>query len=168
MPPNKATNESMKPLEGSTNSKDQWKNHNGGHFSYNDGYHSEHSGYSDHDGNNNRRGYGYGNSYSLDTYSGNDYSIKTYSGGYGGDHHGAFSGSGCCPGVVDPLTMLALVGGIALATYFFEIQIRNSMLMMARKKRRKRELNLQADIVKETLDTFNEGKLSCLTLSNSY
>ena len=64
--------------------------------------------------------------------------------------------------------MLALVGGIALATYFFEIQIRNSMLMMARKKRRKRELNLQADIVKETLDTFNEGKLSYLTLSNNY
>ena len=100
---------------------------------------------------------GYGNGYSLDTYSGNDYSIKTYSGGhsggYGGDHHGAFSGSGCCPGVVDPLTMLALVGGIALATYFFEIQIRNSMLMMARKKRRKRELNLN-----ETIDIFNEGK----------
>ena len=132
MPPNKATNESMKPLEGSTNSKDQWKNHNSGHSSYNDGYHSEHSGYSDHDGNNDRLGYGYG------------------------DHHGAFSGSGCCPGVVDPLTMLALVGFIALATYFFEIQIRNSMLMMARKKRRKRELNLQA----ETLDIFNEGKLS--------
>ena len=62
--------------------------------------------------------------------------------------------------MVDPLTMLALVGGIALATYFFEIQIRNSMLMMARKKRRKRELNLQADIVNETLETFNEGKLS--------
>ena len=61
--------------------------------------------------------------------------------------------------MVDPLTMLALVGGIALATYFFEIQIRNSMLMMARKKRRKRELNLQADIVKETLNAFNEGKL---------
>ena len=30
--------------------------------------------------------------------------------------------------MVDPLTMLALVGFIGLATYFFEIQIRNSML----------------------------------------
>ena len=67
--------------------------------------------------------------------------------------------------MVDPLTMLALVGGIALATYFFEIQIRNSMLMMARKKRRKRELNLQADVVKQTLKAFNEGKLSYVILS---
>ena len=30
--------------------------------------------------------------------------------------------------MIDPLTLLALIGGIALATYFFEIQIRNSML----------------------------------------
>ena len=96
MPPNKATNESIKPLGGSTNSKDQWKNHNDGHSSYNDGYHTEHSGYSDHD----RLGYG---------------SFSSH-------------GSGCCPLVVDPLTMLALVGFIGLATYFFEIQIRNSML----------------------------------------
>ena len=88
------------PLEVSTNSKDQGKNHNGSHSSYNDGYHSEHSGYSDHDGYIDRLGYG------------------SFSGG----------GSGCCPGVIDPLTLLALVGGIALATYFFEIQIRNSML----------------------------------------
>ena len=100
MPPNKATNESIKPLGGSTNSKDQWKNHNDGHSSYNDGYHTEHSGYSDHDGYNDRLGYG--------SFSGH--------------------GSGCCPLVVDPLTMLALVGFIGLATYFFEIQIRNSML----------------------------------------
>ena len=76
---------------------------------------------------------GYGNGYSLDTYSGNDYSIKTYSGGhsggYGGDHHGAFSGGGdCCPLVVDPLTFAALIGFIALATYFFNVQIAASML----------------------------------------
>ena len=76
---------------------------------------------------------GYDNGYSLDTYSGNDYSIKTYSGGhsggYGGDHHGAFSGGGdCCPLVVDPLTFAALIGFIALATYFFNVQIAASML----------------------------------------
>jgi hypothetical protein len=69
------------------------------------------------------------NGYSLDTYSGDDYSIKTYSGGYGGDHHGAFSGGGdCCPLVVDPLTFAALIGFIGLATYFFNVQIAASML----------------------------------------
>ena len=70
----------------------------------------------------------------------------------------------CCPLVVDPLTYAALIGFIGLATYFFNEFIAMSMLMMAR-KRRKRELNLHSDIVNETLDTFNEGKLSYLTLA---
>ena len=71
---------------------------------------------------------GYDNGYSLDTYSGNDYSIKTYSGGHSGGH-GSFSGGGdCCPLVVDPLTFAALIGFIALATYFFNVQIAASML----------------------------------------
>ena len=69
----------------------------------------------------------------------------------------------CCPLVVDPLTYAALIGFIGLATYFFREFIAMSMLMMARKKRRKRELNLHSDIVNETLDNFNEGKLSHLT-----
>ena len=86
------------------------------------------------------------------------YGHSSYNDGYHGyhsDHYGSFSGhgSGCCPLVVDPLSYAALVGGIALATYFFQIQIMNSMLMMARKKRRKRALNLN-----ETIDIFNEGK----------
>ena len=66
----------------------------------------------------------------------------------------------CCPLVVDPLTYAALIGFIGLATYFFREFIAMSMLMMARKKRRKRELNLQADIVKETLNVFNEVSLA--------
>ena len=69
----------------------------------------------------------------------------------------------CCPLVVDPLTYAALIGFIGLATYFFREFIAMSMLMMARKKRRKRELNLHADILNEILGYFNEGKLSYLT-----
>ena len=65
----------------------------------------------------------------------------------------------CCPLVVDPLTYAALIGFIGLATYFFNEFIAMSMLMMAR-KRRKRELNLHEDIVNETLVTFDEGKVS--------
>ena len=88
------------------------------------------------------------------------YGHSSYNDGYHSDHYGSFSGhgSGCCPLVVDPLEYAALIGGIALATYFFQIQIMNSMLMMARKKRRKRALNLNEDIVNETIDIFNEGK----------
>ena len=66
----------------------------------------------------------------------------------------------CCPQVVDPLTYAAIIGFIGLATYFFNELIAMSMLMMARKKRRKRELNLHSDILNEIQDTFSEGKLS--------
>ena len=65
----------------------------------------------------------------------------------------------CCPLVVDPLTFAAITGFIFLATYFLERYIAMSMLMMARKKRRKRALNLQSNIiVNEGLDIVNEGK----------
>jgi hypothetical protein len=40
--------------------------------------------------------------------------------------YGAASGGhhdGCCPPVVDPYTLLALIAGIALATYFFNVLI---------------------------------------------
>jgi hypothetical protein len=61
------------------------------------------------------------------------YGHSSYNDGYQADHsdhYGSFSGhgSGCCPLVVDPLSYAALIGGIALATYFFQIQITNSML----------------------------------------
>ena len=42
------------------------------------------------------------------------------------DHHvtyGSYSGYDCCPLVVDSLSLIALIGFIALATYFFRIQI---------------------------------------------
>ena len=64
----------------------------------------------------------------------------------------------CCPLVVDPLTFAALTGFIGLATYFLERYIAMSMLMMARKKRRKRALNLNEDIVNETINSFCKGK----------
>ena len=89
----------------------------------------------------------------------NDILRGTLGSGYG--NHGSFSGGGmeCCPLVVDPLTFAALTGFIGLATYFLERYIAMSMLMMARKKRRKRALNLNEDtIVHETIDIFSEGK----------
>ena len=64
----------------------------------------------------------------------------------------------CCPLVVDPLTFAALTGFIGLATYFLERYIAMSMLMMARKKRRRRALNLNEDIVNETINIFSKGK----------
>ena len=45
-------------------------------------------------------------------------------------------GDKCCPPVVDPYTWLALIAGIALATYFLRITITTTL---KRKKRRKRE-----------------------------
>ena len=91
----------------------------------------------------------------------NDILRGTLGSGYGS--HGSFSGGGhgmdCCPLVVDPLTFAALTGFIGLATYFLERYIAMSMLMMARKKRRKRAFNLNEDtIVHETIDIFSEGK----------
>ena len=109
---------------------------------------------------------GYDNGYSLDTYSGNDYSIKTYSGGhsggYGGDHHGAFSGGGdCCPLVVDPLTFAALIGFIALATYFFNVQIAASMLARSFPW----PFNIiHAGWVFDGKNIFNLGKTHCCSL----
>ena len=51
--------------------------------------------------------------------------------------HGAQTsgyGEQCCPPVIDPYTWLALVGGIALATYFLREAIVMN-IMMNRKKR---------------------------------
>ena len=55
-----------------------------------------------------------------------------------GDLYAAASGGGdCCPPVVDQYTWLALIAGIALATYFLRIAITTNI--MAGRKRRKRE-----------------------------
>ena len=50
--------------------------------------------------------------------------IGSYSSGYGDK---------CCPPVVDPYTWLALIGGIALATFFLQMAIVN--IIGKRKKR---------------------------------
>ena len=71
------------------------------------------------------------------------------------DHHvtyGSYSGYDCCPLVVDSLSLIALIGFIALATYFFRIQIINSMLA---KKRRRRDVNLNSIIL---LDWTFQGR----------
>lgn len=57
--------------------------------------------------------------------------------GYGGYSSGyGYGKEECCPLVVDPLTLLALIGGIAAATFFLNTLI--TMNIMARKKKRKR------------------------------
>ena len=59
-------------------------------------------------------------------------------------------GSDCCPPVVDPYTWLALIGGIALATFFLQQQI---VMNIPVGGRRKRELN-PADSVMAALAEF--------------
>ena len=101
-----------------------------------------------------------------------DYNLKTHSGshssgygssgshnsGYGSDHYGSFSSGGdCCPLVVDPLTYAALLGFLAAAVYFFQVLIEMSML--ARKRRKKRELNFRSNTVSQTFETLSAGKL---------
>ena len=66
----------------------------------------------------------YGVNYLAAAPSRNNYGkISVYYDGHG-DHYGSFSSGGdCCPLVVDPLDLLALIAFIALATYFFQVQI---------------------------------------------
>ena len=79
--------------------------------------------------------------------------------GYGGGHYGSYSSFGdCCPLVVDPLTYFALLGFLGAAIYFFQVLIEMSMLMMRRKRRRKRELGFQTFLAVDTLDNWLEGK----------
>ena len=88
------------------------------------GKHGKHSGYGKHSGS------GYGHS----GYGG-------HSGGYGG--HGHHSGYGkkkeCCPLVVDPLTLAALLGSIAVATFFL-----NTLITMNISKKRRRRRTTEA------------------------
>ena len=86
---------------------------------------------------NNRIG-NYGDNSRIDAYGAHN--------GYGGD---------CCDLVVDPLTFIALVGFIALATYFLQQFIEMSMLEMMRRKKRKRSINEPDNVF---YDVFQEGK----------
>ena len=47
---------------------------------------------------------------------------------------------------------------MAAAVYFFQVLIEMSMLMMAKKRRRKRELGFQTFLAVDTLDNWLEGK----------
>ena len=76
--------------------------------------------------------------------------------GYGNTavRHGSYNGGyqSCCPGVVDPLTYLALIAFIGIATYFFQELI--AMSSLARKKR-------------SIEDLYLEGRIPCLIPSYS-
>ena len=68
----------------------------------------------------------------LDQIASASNSEGSYSSGYGSD---------CCPPVVDPLTYIAFLSFIGAAVYLLNEQIQMSMLMMA-KKRKKRGTNI--------------------------
>ena len=79
----------------------------------------------------------------------------------GRDGHGSY----CCPPVVDPYTWIALIAGIALATYFLRVVIIVKMPMVKRSSQRKRrapfgrrkeeeEESLQLNL----LDTMYKGR----------
>ena len=51
---------------------------------------------------------------------------------FSGGSHSSGYGDKCCPPVVDPYTWLALIGGIALATFFLQQAI---VMNIGRKKR---------------------------------
>ena len=100
----------------------------------------------------------------------NDYNTKAGSGAfqrlspYGGSSYGSFSsgygGEPCCPLVLDPLLLSALLGFIAAATYFLSVAITMN-IMMARKKR---------DVIKSTFEEFvlqNIGRLAFLKVQTT-
>lgn len=72
-------------------------------------------------------------------------SFAHHYGGYHNDYgynHGGYGYHGyhdCCPGVVNPLTYIALLSYLALAVYLLREQIFKSNLMMA-KRRKKRQI----------------------------
>ena len=66
-----------------------------------------------------------------------------------GRSHGSFSsGGGCCPPVVDQYTWLALISGIALATYFLRIAVTTNIMGRRRKREGVHNLLLQGQSVK--------------------
>ena len=69
---------------------------------------------------------------------------------YGGFSGGGMDEDGCCPLVVDPLTLAALLAGVAGATYFLNILITMNIMM-----RKRRDLKLKEGF----LDMLNLGRL---------
>ena len=68
----------------------------------------------------------------------NENATELHRGGSGRSHDlqgAASSGGGCCPPVVDQYTWLALISGIALATYFLRIAVTTNIMGRRRRKR---------------------------------
>jgi|LakMenEpi03Aug12_release.lakeMendotaPanAssembly.Ray.scaffolds.fasta_scaffold1257521_2 hypothetical protein len=79
-----------------------------------------------------------------------------------GQLHGAARsgyGSACCPPVVDPYTLLALLAGIALATYFLRV----ALIAMGMGRSLRRGLGL-SDITLQV----STGKFRCPFFKSSY
>ena len=77
------------------------------------------------------------------------------SSGYGGYSHGGYSHGydDCCPLVFDPLTYVALMSFIALATYFLWVAVTMNIMMRKRKKRSESD-----QIFEEILDELFAGE----------
>ena len=65
--------------------------------------------------------------YHVNNFHGGFHNDGYHSGGYHNHGYGYYD---CCPLVVDTLSYAALIGFIALATYFFSVRIEMSNLMM--------------------------------------
>jgi len=63
---------------------------------------------------------------------------------------------GCCPPVVDPYTLLALLVGIALATYFLRVLITVTMFGKRRKKRQDEDVPEPSDVQQLLLEGLEE------------
>jgi hypothetical protein len=72
------------------------------------------------------------------------------------DGYGSYSGGSCCPLVVDPLTVTALVGFIGAATFFLNTVITMSTAISMIGRRRRRD----ASPLEHVLDLWHEGE-SC-------
>merc|ERR1712045_64483 len=62
----------------------------------------------------------------------------------------------CCPPVFDPYTLVALLGGIALATYFLRIVIITTFIMMKRSFGYFDDPNWMTNILDELLEMNEE------------
>ena len=113
----------------------------------------------------------------FDPYDYVDRNYRTYGSHSGYGHHsgyGSHSGYGhesydhhdCCPLVVDPLILCALLGLIAAATYFLRIQITMNMNIVGRKRRRKRSFEIKHVGMKSSHDSpalLNSSDLNTTT-----
>lgn len=77
-------------------------------------------------------------------------------GNYGGfsGHGGGYTSSPCCPLVVDPLTLVTLLAGIAGATFFLNTAITMNIVMTPKKKRKRRS----AESARKNHSTLPTGK----------